>query len=1244
MSGSWRMTRELIGLGAAMSLVLAGCGDRSSGVTDSGTTGGTTTGGETGGDTTGGETGGETTGGETTGGETTGGETTGGETTGGETTGGETTGQTDTEKITDCGSTIEGPDAGTCRVTPGGATVLLRGDVMTPEGRLLGGEVLVDGDTILCVSCDCSASSAGATVLDCPEALITPGLVNPHDHIGWAQHPPVDHGDERYDHRHEWRKGQNGKTKISAGMNFSGDGEIWGEMRMVLGGATSMMGSGGAGGFVRNLDRSNLLEGLSHGVPDAPTFPLGDTSGKRLTSGCDYPKAPNADQLASEVAYVPHVAEGVNDAARNEFLCMSGQVPGSEDLVMENSAFIHGIGVTSGDIALMAADSTGLIWSPRSNISLYGFTAEVGVYDRQGVLIALGSDWAPSGSINLLRELRCAGYLNDMHYGGYFTDRALVDMVTQNGAELAGFADRLGALQQGKLADITIWDASTNSDYRAVLDAEPADVALVLRGGEVLYGDDTLVGALNSGTACDAIDICGVSKQLCVKRETGMTFDQVETSVTGTGTEVYDNYPLHFCGVPEGEPTCVPSRPGEFTGELTANDADGDGIADGSDNCPTWFNPPRVMDGGAQPNADGDALGDACDPCPFDMDTEACTSVDPTDLDGDGIPNVSDNCPSLNNPDQANADDDLRGDACDSCPDYPDPCLSSVYAIKKGEVTDGTAVSLPPMVVTAVGANGYWIQHPAGTAGYDGPEWSGIFVFDPDGAATVQRGDALEGFSGSVTTYFGQKELESPGFTIGETPFGEPEAVLVADPSELATGGAKADAFEGVLVRVEDVEVLELEPQTPQTPPTGEFMVTGGLIVNDTIFIFLPDVGDVLTSVSGVMAWNWENNKLHPRDAADIVSGPPKLKSFGPEEVFIYSGVSGSAMPPLIAALSGPAQGVVEVTVVSDAPGVVAPQQMIWTLQPGEQEVEIMLSPGSGSGTATLTASTPDATLTAMVIVIGPDDAPEVAGLDPADQTAAWGKTLEYTVSLDLPAGPGGMEVQLSYDPAGLVSAPASVVVPEGMLSTTFEVTTLDTAGSVFISAAAGIGEPHTATLEIVEPSLVGLILMEVLYDPPADDDGLEWIKLYNGTNGTIDLSGYSVGWGGTDYTYGNVALAGTVEPGDCFLIGGPTSDATNGSPVYDQEANVEPDIQNSGSKADGVALFDVPAAAITASTVPIDAVIYGGSNDSNLLDESGAPGNVDIGDAPKGHSIVRVSPTEWDINATPNAVLCPEL
>ena len=45
----------------------------------------------------------------------------------------------------------------------------------------------------------------------------------------------------------------------------------------------------------------------------------------------------------------------------------------------------------------------------------------------------------------------------------------------------------------------------------------------------------------------------------------------------------------------------------------------------------------------------------------------------PSDSDADGVPNASDNCPSVANADQANTDGDQWGNACDNCPGTATP-------------------------------------------------------------------------------------------------------------------------------------------------------------------------------------------------------------------------------------------------------------------------------------------------------------------------------------------------------------------------------------------------------------------------------------------------------------------------------------------------------------------------------------------------------------------------------------------
>ena len=70
-------------------------------------------------------------------------------------------------------------------------------------------------------------------------------------------------------------------------------------------------------------------------------------------------------------------------------------------------------------------------------------------------------------------------------------------------------------------------------------------------------------------------------------------------------------------------------------------DADGDGVPDATDNCPAVANPDQL-------DSNGDNIGDACQ-----------------DQDGDGVLDLADNCPAVLNPLQADFNGNGIGDVCD---------------------------------------------------------------------------------------------------------------------------------------------------------------------------------------------------------------------------------------------------------------------------------------------------------------------------------------------------------------------------------------------------------------------------------------------------------------------------------------------------------------------------------------------------------------------------------------------------
>jgi hypothetical protein len=129
-------------------------------------------------------------------------------------------------------------------------------------------------------------------------------------------------------------------------------------------------------------------------------------------------------------------------------------------------------------------------------------------------------------------------------------------------------------------------------------------------------------------------------------------------------------------------------RSNGFTGDSTIRSNDGsvqpicesdnDLIIDSVDNCPSICNTNQL-------DADGDGIGDVCDTEPGCGGCGQSACEISCDLDNDAILNTDDNCPLNPNPGQEDADNDNIGDSCDS---------DSAYGVILGDVNPGHTVSI----------------------------------------------------------------------------------------------------------------------------------------------------------------------------------------------------------------------------------------------------------------------------------------------------------------------------------------------------------------------------------------------------------------------------------------------------------------------------------------------------------------------------------------------------------------------
>ena len=415
------------------------------------------------------------------------------------------------------------------------------------------------------------------------DVLIYPGLINLHGHPLHDALPlwqsPSAHvqaavgrstGSEPYANRYQWsvdsppefrRLIPTARTVLTdpLGLNLAAEVVKYGEARMILGGTTATQGAPVNAAYdtllARNVDSQNFgRDRIDNFVPA-----IASLTGTALSNVISRMQAGQLD------AWIVHLAEGVRDADRRPGDLVSSRAEFAElkakGLLTDSTVIVHGVGLESLDFAEMAVaapartDGVGdgrgakLVWSPLSNLLLYGQTARVYEALAAGVLVALGTDWSPSGSPNLLTELKVAdrALRDERLLGGLrwlvpalspdgrpeagrreaelALDRLLVEMVTINAARAIRWDDHAGSIEAGKAADLLVISPPLQpaipdvppSPYRSLINATEADVSLVLVGGEAVAGDVAAMQSLKpddleivrSGTGCfqKAIDV-----------------------------------------------------------------------------------------------------------------------------------------------------------------------------------------------------------------------------------------------------------------------------------------------------------------------------------------------------------------------------------------------------------------------------------------------------------------------------------------------------------------------------------------------------------------------------------------------------------------------------------------------------------------------------------------------------------------------------------------------------------------
>ena len=381
--------------------------------------------------------------------------------------------------------------------------IILEGRIVTmnPAEEVFDGKIFIQGNKIVSIV---RSDENFPSNIDVSQAIVIntggtiyPGLIDAHAHLSYHVFPLWE-VPKKYTRRYQWQDETKYKQDISRPKNVICDSKMlgleseankWGEIKAIVGGTTSIQGGAlnhvsVTSLLVRNMEYTcfgqDKIRTRVPAVGDMTSSDVNSLINDMNSDGCD--------------AWYIHLAEGVDSQSLNEFQQLK-----SFGLLREETVIIHGTALTEQEFAEMAAVGCDLVWSPVSNLLLYGNCTNAAAAAKAGVLVSLGCDWSPSGSKNLLDELKVAWELNKIKFDNYFTPKDLVKQVTINPAKQAHWENFVGSLQPGLYADILVIQGKDTDPYMKLIESTVKDVKLVIVDGDPLYGDVSLMEMLKPG-------------------------------------------------------------------------------------------------------------------------------------------------------------------------------------------------------------------------------------------------------------------------------------------------------------------------------------------------------------------------------------------------------------------------------------------------------------------------------------------------------------------------------------------------------------------------------------------------------------------------------------------------------------------------------------------------------------------------------------------------------------------------
>ncbi|MEN2998705.1 MAG: amidohydrolase family protein [Brevinematia bacterium] len=181
--------------------------------------------------------------------------------------------------------------------------------------------------------------------------------------------------------------------------------------------------------------------------------------------------------------FVTHIEEGFDEESMKGIDYLE-----EYKALTEHTVMIHGLALSDEDLEKIAKAGAHLITCPISNYFMFKRIARIREWLARGINTSLGTDSPMSGGMNILEEMKFLKMAYKSKYGEDISDRTILFMITSNPAKAFRIDNKVGRIQQGNLADITVIRLKDKDIFSSIVNAWFNDIELVLINGIPYYG------------------------------------------------------------------------------------------------------------------------------------------------------------------------------------------------------------------------------------------------------------------------------------------------------------------------------------------------------------------------------------------------------------------------------------------------------------------------------------------------------------------------------------------------------------------------------------------------------------------------------------------------------------------------------------------------------------------------------------------------------------------------------------